>query len=45
MIRNSVFDRNSVNTNINLTSKEQTKYFKKMNKKLNKNLYVDMKQI
>ena len=44
MIRNSVFDRSSVNTNINLTSKEQTRYFRNINRKLNENLYNDLKK-
>ena len=39
LIRRSIFDRASVNTNIDLTSKEQTKYYRIMNKTLNKNLY------
>ena len=39
LIRRSIFDRKSVNTNIDLTSKEQSKYFKRMNNILNKNLY------
>ena len=41
LIRKSIFDRASVNTNIDLTSKEQSKYFRKMNNVLNKNLYSD----
>ena len=41
LIRRSIFDRASVNTNIDLTSKEQSKYFRKMNNVLNKNLYSD----
>ena len=41
LLRKSIFDRNSVNTNINLTSNEQAKYFKRVNKLLNKNLYSD----
>ena len=41
LLRKSNFDRNTVNTNINLTSKEQSKYFRKVNKILNKNLYSD----
>ena len=41
LIRSSIFDRKAVNTNIDLTSKEQSRYFRTMNKKLNKNLYVD----
>ena len=41
LLRKSNFDRNSVNVNINLTSEEQSKYFRKVNKILNKNLYSD----
>ena len=41
LIRSSIFDRKAVNTNIDLTSKEQSRYFGKMNKILNKNLYTD----
>ena len=41
LIRRSIFDRASVNTNLDLTSKEQSKYFRKMNNVLNKNLYSD----
>ena len=41
LIRSSIFDRKAVNTNIDLTSKEQSRYFGVMNKNLNKNLYVD----
>ena len=41
LIRRSIFDRASVNTNIDLTSKQQSKYFRKMNNALNKNLYSD----
>ena len=41
LLRRSTFDRNSVNTNINLTSNEQSKYFKKVNRILNHNLYSD----
>ena len=41
LIRKSIFDRTAVNTNINLTSREQEKYYKLMNKNLNKNLYTD----
>ena len=42
LLRSSVFDRNAVNTNINLTSNEQTNYYKVVNRNLNKNLYVDL---
>ena len=41
LIRQSIFDRTAVNTNIDLTSKQQSKYYKKMNKNLNDNLYAD----
>ena len=41
LIRRSIFDRSSVNTNIDLTSKQQSRYFKRMNKILNRNLYSD----
>ena len=41
LLRKSNFDRNSVNVNINLTSEEQSKYYRKVNKILNKNLYSD----
>ena len=42
LLRNSNFDKNAVNTNINLTSYEQSNYYKKINQKLNKNLFVDL---
>ena len=42
LLRNSNFDKNSVNTNINLTYNEQSNYYKKINKNLNKNLFVDL---
>ena len=44
LMRKSFFDRNAVNTNINLTSKEQTNYYKLVNKNLNKSLFVDMRE-
>ena len=44
LMRSSAFDRNAVNTNINLTSKEQTNYYKLVNKNLNKNLFNDMRE-
>ena len=44
MMRSSVFDRNAVNTNINLTSNEQTNYYKNVNQNLNDNLYVDLRE-
>ena len=44
LMRSSVFDRNAVNTNINLTSNEQTKYYETVNDDLNKNLYVDLRE-
>ena len=42
ILRNSNFDKNTVNTNINLTSNEQSNYYKKVNRKLNKNLCIDL---
>ena len=36
LLRSSVFDRNAVNTNINLTSNEQTNYYESVNKSLNR---------
>jgi hypothetical protein len=44
LLRSSVFDRNAVNTNIDLTSNEQTKYYESVNKSLNSNLFVDMRE-
>jgi len=44
LLRSSVFDRNAVNTNINLTSNEQTNYYESVNKQLNNNLYVDLRE-
>ena len=44
LLRSSTFDRNAVNTNIDLTSKEQTRYFKSVNKNLNKNLFNDLRE-
>ena len=44
MMRSSVFDRNAVNTNINLTSNEQTNYYKNVNQSLNDNLFVDLRE-
>ena len=41
LIRQSIFDRQAVNTNTDLTSKQQSKYFRIMNKNLNDNLYTD----
>ena len=41
LLRKSNFDRNQVNININITSKEQSKYYKKVNRILNNNLYSD----
>ena len=45
LIRSSFFDRESINTDINLTTKQQSNHFKKMNRRLNKLLFVDMKRI
>ena len=44
LMRSSVFDRNAVNTNINLTSNEQTNNYKNVNQSLNDNLYVDFRE-
>ena len=44
MIRDSVFDRASINTNIELTTEEQSKFLKKINNNLNKYLYPDNKE-
>jgi len=41
LLRSSNFDKNTVNTNINLTSYDQSNYYKKINNKLNKNLCAD----
>ena len=41
MIRESIFDRTSVNTNIELTTEQQSKYLKKINNNLNKVLFPD----
>ena len=45
LIRSSFFDRESINTDINLTTKQQSNHFKNMNRKLNKLLFVDSKKI
>ena len=44
MIRESIFDRQAINTNIDLTTEEQSKFLKKMNNNLNSNLYADNKE-
>ena len=44
LLRSSVFDRNAVNTNINLTSNEQTNNYKNVNQSLNDNLFVDLRE-
>ena len=44
MIRDSIFDRTAINTNIELTTEEQSKFLKKINKNLNKCLYPDNKE-
>ena len=44
-IRAEVFDRESVNTNVNLTTNELKKYFEEINKKLDEQLYVNQKKI
>ena len=42
LLRSANFDKNAVNTNVNLTSNELSNYYKKINKKLNNNLCVDL---
>ena len=44
-IRAEVFDRESINANVNLTTKELKKYFEEINKKLDEQLYVNRKKI
>ena len=44
-IRSSFFDRQAVNTDINLTTQQQSNHFYNMNKKLNDLLFVDAKKI
>ena len=44
-IRSSFFDRQAVNTEINLTTQQQSNHFNEMNKKLNELLFVDTKKI
>ena len=44
-IRSSFFDRQAVNTDINLTTQQQSKHFYDMNQKLNDLLFVDAKKI
>ena len=44
-IRAEVFDRQSVNTNVNLKNKELKKYYEEINKKLDEQLYVNKKKI
>ena len=44
-IRAEVFYRESVNTNINLTTNELKKYYEEVNKKLDEQLYVNSKKI
>ena len=45
LIRSSFFDRESINTNINLTTKQQSDYYRQMNKRLNNLLVVDIKKV
>ena len=45
IIRAETFDRESVNTNVNLTTKEMKKYYEEINKKLDEQLYVNKKKI
>ena len=44
-IRAEVFDRESINTNINLTTNELKKFYEEANKKLDELLYVNKKKI
>ena len=44
-IRAEVFYRDSVNTNVNLTTNEMKKYYEEINKKLDEQLYVNKKKI
>ena len=44
-IRSSFFDRQAVNTDINLTTQQQSNHFNNMNQKLNDLLFVDAKKI
>ena len=45
IIRAEVFDRESVNRNVTLTTKEMKKYYEEINKKLDEQLYVNKKKI
>ena len=40
-MRESIFDRTAINRNVDLTTKEQSKFLKKMNEILNKYLFVN----
>ena len=44
-IRAEVFDRKSINTNINLKTNEMKKFYEEANKKLDEQLYVNKKKI
>ena len=44
-IRAEVFDRETVNINVNLTTNELKKYYEEVNKKLDEQLYVNKKSI
>ena len=44
-IRAEIFDRESVNTNVDLTANELRKYYEELNKKLDEQLYVNKKKI
>ena len=44
-IRAEVFDRKSINTNINLKTNEMKKFYEEANKKLDEQLYVNRKKI
>ena len=45
MIRAEIFDRESINTNINLKTNELKLFYEKVNKKLDEQLYVNKKKI
>ena len=43
-IRDSIFDRSAINTNKDLTTKQQSEFLKMMNDNLNKNLFCDSRE-
>lgn len=45
LIRTSFFARETINTNINLTTTQQSDYYKRMNRRLNDLLVVDIKKV